>query len=70
MTEERWVSVEEIAQHLCVSKDSVYSWINSRGMPAHRIGKKWRFKRSEVDAWVVSGKAADSMDEGTSEGEK
>ena len=63
MVEERWVSVEEIAEHLGVSKDSVYAWITSKSMPAHRIGKKWRFKRSEVDAWVVAGEAADPPEE-------
>ena len=59
MTDDRWLSAEEIAEYLGVSKDSVYSWIASKGMPGHRIGKKWRFKRSEVDAWVVSGRAAE-----------
>lgn len=63
MVEEKWVSVEEIAEHLAVSKDSVYAWISNKGMPAHRIGKKWRFKRSEVDAWVVSGSAAEPPEE-------
>lgn len=49
---DRWLSVEEIAQHLGVSKDSVYAWINNRKMPAHRIGRFWKFKTLEVDEWV------------------
>ena len=35
---DRWLSVEEIAEHLGVSKDTVYAWIRRREMPAHRIG--------------------------------
>lgn len=51
---ERWLSVAEIAEHLGISKDSVYNWINEKGMPSHRIGKLWKFKASEVDKWVKS----------------
>jgi excisionase family DNA binding protein len=49
---EKWVSVDAVAQHLGVAKDSVYRWIDSRRLPAHRIGRLWKFKLSEVDGWV------------------
>lgn len=55
--EERWVGVEGVARHLGVAKDSVYRWIDERGLPAHRVGRLFRFKLSEVDAWVRSGGA-------------
>ena len=54
-TDDRWLSVEEIAEHLGVTKDSVYRWIEKRGLPAHKVGKLWKFKKDEVDAWVRSG---------------
>lgn len=41
---DRWLSVEEIAEYLGVSKDTVYAWISKRNMPAHRIGRLWKFK--------------------------
>jgi excisionase family DNA binding protein len=56
-TNEPWVSVEEIARHLGVARDSVYRWIESRGLPAHRMGRLWKFKFSQVDAWVEAGGA-------------
>ena len=49
---EPWVSVEDVALHLGVAKDSVYRWVHAKGLPAHRIGKLWKFKLSEVDDWV------------------
>ncbi len=52
---EPWVSVDDVAEHLGVAKDSVYRWIDSKGLPAHRIGKLWKLKLSAVDAWVVGG---------------
>lgn len=34
-----------------------HSWIERKGLPAHRIGKLWKFKLAEVDDWVRSGGA-------------
>jgi len=57
---EPWVKVEEVASHLGVAKDTVYRWVQTRGLPAHRLGRLWKFKVSDVDAWVRHGKAADA----------
>ncbi len=59
---EPWVKAEEAAAHLGVAKDSIYRWIDTKDLPAHRIGRLWKFKLSEIDAWVISGKAAESDD--------
>ncbi len=64
--DERWLSVDEIAEYLGVSKDTVYVWINEKCMPAHRMGRLWKFKREEVDGWVTSGGASDKQGQGTS----
>jgi excisionase family DNA binding protein len=53
-----WLSVEGIAEYLGVSKETVYRWLERKKIPAHRIGKLWKFKPSEVDQWVKSGRAA------------
>jgi excisionase family DNA binding protein len=57
--DDRWLSVEEIAEHLGVTRDSVYRWIERKGLPAHRVGKLWKFKKVEVDEWVRSGDASE-----------
>jgi len=54
---EPWTSVEDVARHLGVAKDSIYRWIDRRGLPAHRVGRHWKFKISEVDDWVRAGSA-------------
>lgn len=59
MTEERWLSVDEIADHLGVGRETIYNWIERRDMPAHRVGRFWKFQKNEVDAWIKSGRAAE-----------
>ena len=66
-TEERWVSVEDVAAHLGVNKDSVYRWIEKKDLPAHKLGRLWKFKIGEVDAWMRAGGAASSDTEGHEE---
>jgi excisionase family DNA binding protein len=58
-TSEQWVSVDEVAKHLKVKPDTVYKWLERKVMPAHKVGRLWRFKISEVDDWVKSGGAAE-----------
>jgi len=49
---DRWLSVDEMAEYLGVSKDTVYNWIKDRNLPAHKVGRLWKFKRGEIDGWV------------------
>lgn len=51
-THEKWVSVTEVAAHLGVSKDTVHKLLKNEGLPASKLGKLWKFKISEVDAWL------------------
>lgn len=60
---ERWLSVEEIAIHLGVNRDTIYKWIERKQMPAHKLGKLWKFKVAEVDDWVRIGKASERSSE-------
>ena len=61
--DDRWLSVDEMAEYLGVSKDTVYAWVSEKGMPGHRVGRFWKFKRDEVDEWVRSGGAASSSED-------
>lgn len=67
MTAEPWVSVDQIAEHLGVTRDSIYRWIDRKGLPAHRVGRLWKFKVSEVDDWVRAGGADEQKDQAQGE---
>ena len=60
LEQEPWVSVEAVAKHLGVAKDTIYRWIDAKALPAHRVGRLWKFKLSQVDEWVEAGGAQDS----------
>ena len=62
---DRWLSVDEIADHLGVSRDTVYAWLSKKQMPGHRAGHLWRFKCAEVDAWLRAGGASNADEGGT-----
>lgn len=63
--EDRWLSVDEIGDYLGIKRDTVYKWISEKGMPAHKIGRLWKFKKDEVDEWVRTGGAAEQIDKST-----
>ncbi len=54
VSEEPWVGITEVAAHLGVSKDTVYRWVDTHGLPARRVGRLFRFRLSQVDEWVES----------------
>ena len=57
---ERWLSLEEIAKHVGGSKDTIRAWIKKGTVPYHKVGRMYKFKISEVDAWIESGQSADA----------
>lgn len=63
---EPWISVEEAAMHLGVQRDTIYKWITRRDLPAHKAGRLWKFRRSELDAWVMAPEPHDRSNGGPS----
>ena len=55
----RWYSLKEICEYLGVSRDTIFKWIELKKMPAHKMGRQWKFKTDEVDEWVKAGGAAE-----------
>ena len=57
---DNYISLEEAATYLGIKAPTLRSWIKNpkNEVPAHKIGRLWKFKRSEIDEWVNSGKSA------------
>lgn len=65
MNAEPWVTAIDVARHLGVVKDTVYRWREHKGLPAHKIGRLWKFQLSEIDEWVRAGGAEDNAEHGS-----
>ena len=56
---DNWIDINEASEYLGVKPGTIRDWIRKgKGIPAQKIGKQWKFKCSELDAWVKSGKSA------------
>jgi len=57
--DENYISLEAAAEYLNIKPVTLRKWIKEKpNLPAHQIGRLWKFKRSELDVWVSSGKSA------------
>lgn len=59
LSSDKWINLDEAAEYLGVKPGTVRDWLRKKkDIPAHKIGKQWKFKYSELDKWVESGKSA------------
>ena len=57
--DDSYISLEDAAAYLNIKPGTLRKWIKKKSeLPAHQIGKLWKFKCSELDEWVNSGKSA------------
>ena len=45
------MTLEEVAAYLRLKPQTIYTWAQEKRIPAAKLGKEWRFKRSIVDTW-------------------
>ena len=67
--EDRWLSVDEIAAYLGIKRDTVYKWVDREDVPAHKVGRLWKFRRPEIDHWVRRGGASQQVSRGEQDAE-
>jgi len=53
-----WLTLEEAAKHLKIGKSTIYRLAREGDLPAHRMGRVWRFDAEELDDFLKSGKLA------------
>jgi len=57
-----WLTLEEAAKHLKIGKSTIYRLAREGDLPAHRMGRVWRFDARELDEWLKTGKLASTRD--------
>lgn len=52
---EKWISLDEAAEFLGIKPVTLRKWIKTKeDLPAHKVGRLWKFKCTELDEWVRS----------------
>lgn len=51
--EEDIMTLEEVAAYLRLKPQTIYTWAQEKKIPAAKLGKEWRFKKSIIDEWFV-----------------
>ena len=54
MADDGFLTTEEVLEYLQVNLRTVYRLIKSGKLPAVRVGRQWRFRRQDIDAWLES----------------
>ncbi len=53
-----WLTLEEAAKYLKIRKSTLYDLARKGSIPAHKMGREWRFDAEELDEWLKAGKLA------------
>ena len=59
--EEVFLTTEEVLEYLQVNLRTVYRLIKAGKIPAVRVGRQWRFRKRDIDAWLDSQRPAGSI---------
>src|SRR6202008_1121750 len=57
MIDETFLTTEEVLEYLQVNLRTVYRLIKAGKIPAVRVGRQWRFRKRDIDAWLDSQRA-------------
>ena len=52
MIEDKLLNVKQVADYLQLKESTIYSWAQDGKIPAIKIGRTWRFRRKDLDAWL------------------
>jgi excisionase family DNA binding protein len=47
------MTLEEVAAYLKVKPQTIYTWAQEKKIPAAKLGKEWRFRKSIIDEWFI-----------------
>jgi len=46
------MTVDDVARYLKLKPQTIYKWAQEGKIPAAKLGREWRFKRSHINAWI------------------
>jgi len=52
MDQNALLNVKQVAQYLQLKESTIYSWAQDGKIPAIKIGRTWRFRRTDLESWL------------------
>ena len=52
MNEQTLMDIKQVATYLQINEATAYSWAQSGRLPGIKIGRIWRFRREDIEAWL------------------
>ncbi|MCU7926836.1 MAG: excisionase family DNA-binding protein [Candidatus Thiodiazotropha sp. (ex Dulcina madagascariensis)] len=56
---DRWLSVEVIVAYLNIKRDAIYKWIEHKQILSHKVGRRRKYRKEEVDQCVRNSNTGD-----------
>jgi len=54
MDQDKWLTIDELADYLKMGRTKLYRMAQECEMPASKVGNQWRFDREQIDEWMKS----------------
>lgn len=67
---DKWCNIEDVAEYLSITEDTARTWLKEGRLPAYKVGKRYKFKLSDIDEWVRSGRINEVEDSNAEEDKK
>lgn len=58
MDQDKWLTIDELADYLKMGRTKLYRMAQKADIPASKVGNQWRFDREEIDVWMKSQRPA------------
>ena len=52
MPDEQLMSIRDVAEFLQLNQTTIYAWAQQGMLPGYKLGRTWRFRPSEIEAWL------------------
>jgi len=63
MSSDQWLTLDELASYLKISRSKIYQMSQNAEIPASKIGKQWRYNQEEINTWMKNKKPNNAITE-------
>ena len=62
MADEQMMSIKDVADFLKLNQTTIYAWAQQGILPGYKLGRTWRFLRSDLETWLHERRNVETSD--------